>query len=106
VGTTTGFQSSARPVLVFPVDPRSRSSGGERPPHTRKVTGSIPVGTTHESTHVRHGPIAIRLLTRAVVKRIEGVNGATVTDTVASKRPSAGVLRGGVGRIDVGDLDT
>src|SRR5690606_6674456 len=25
---------------------RSRSSAGERPPHTRKVTGSIPVGTT------------------------------------------------------------
>jgi hypothetical protein len=39
-------------VLVFDVvrpfgrAPRSRSSGGERPPHTRKVTGSIPVGTT------------------------------------------------------------
>jgi hypothetical protein len=33
-------------VLIFDVVPRSRSSGGERPPHTRKVTGSIPVGTT------------------------------------------------------------
>src|SRR5215213_11253214 len=34
-------------VLIFDVVPRSRSSGGERPPHTRKVTGSIPVGTTN-----------------------------------------------------------
>lgn len=33
-------------MLIFDVVPRSRSSGGERPPHTRKVTGSIPVGTT------------------------------------------------------------
>jgi nitroreductase len=39
-------------MLVFDVvrlvrsGSRSRSSAGERPPHTRKVTGSIPVGTT------------------------------------------------------------
>src|SRR5690349_16984759 len=46
------FGSEAASVLVFDLvrpfgrAPRSRSSGGERPPHTRKVTGSIPVGTT------------------------------------------------------------
>ena len=40
------FSWLCRHVLIFDVVPRSRSSGGERPPHTRKVTGSIPVGTT------------------------------------------------------------
>jgi hypothetical protein len=43
------FSCLRRSVLIFDVVPRSRSSGGERPPHTRKVTGSIPVGTTHQS---------------------------------------------------------
>ena len=47
-----GFGSKGPRVLVFDVvrpvrsGARSRSSAGERPPHTRKVTGSIPVGTT------------------------------------------------------------
>ena len=40
------FSTAGRSVITFDVVPRSRSSGGERPPHTRKVTGSIPVGTT------------------------------------------------------------
>src|SRR5215475_6051927 len=43
------FSYQRRSVLIFDVVPRSRSSGGERPPHTRKVTGSIPVGTTQIS---------------------------------------------------------
>lgn len=53
------FGSEAAGVLVFDVvrpfgrAPRSRSSGGERPPHTRKVTGSIPVGTTSNIESVR-----------------------------------------------------
>src|SRR5699024_5714865 len=40
------FWWQAPGVLTFDVGPRSRSSAGERPPHTRQVTGSIPVGTT------------------------------------------------------------
>jgi hypothetical protein len=40
------FSTAGSSVITFDVVPRSRSSGGERPPHTRKVTGSIPVGTT------------------------------------------------------------
>lgn len=39
-------RANLRPRSTFGRAPRSRSSGGERPPHTRKVTGSIPVGTT------------------------------------------------------------
>ena len=35
-----------RSPVIWPVHPRSRSSVGERPPHTRKVAGSIPAGTT------------------------------------------------------------
>ncbi|MEY2583230.1 MAG: hypothetical protein QOE09_3079 [Ilumatobacteraceae bacterium] len=37
-----------RPCYLRPrsMRPRSRSSVGERPPHTRKVAGSIPAGTT------------------------------------------------------------
>ena len=45
-----------RRVLIFVVSsidrsmtPRSRSSVGERPPHTRKVAGSIPAGTTSKA---------------------------------------------------------
>ena len=46
------FRSSPSPVLIFDVVervPRSRSSVGERPPHTRKVAGSIPAGTTSKT---------------------------------------------------------
>ena len=38
-----------RSPVIWPVHPRSRSSVGERPPHTRKVAGSIPAGTTTKS---------------------------------------------------------
>ena len=38
-----------RSPVIWPVRPRSRSSVGERPPHTRKVAGSIPAGTTSKA---------------------------------------------------------
>ena len=60
----SAFRGQVVDVLVFdvvrPVDSRgrsdvtrSRSSVGERPPHTRKVAGSKPAGTTPNSCQVR-----------------------------------------------------
>lgn len=56
---STGFLVCVHGVLIFLGHPataggisRSRSSVGERPPHTRKVAGSKPAGTTTTSSRV------------------------------------------------------
>jgi hypothetical protein len=62
-GHRSGGGRRRRRVLIFVVhrstidDSRSRSSVGERPPHTRKVAGSIPAGTTTKCQ--LHGTVAV-----------------------------------------------
>lgn len=78
-----------RSPVIGRCTPRSRSSVGERPPHTRKVAGSIPAGTTSktaEQSRFCGGPLQVGRVHSADLYRF-GV-GASVAVT-APHRPAS-----------------